>query len=85
VRGLRVLKSGKPAHGALCRSSQTLLAKFLQYAFAQKIGITLTCFRTLDDPPGEDLIGAIAAIGKAHMQTISNATPMTRLVSASKL
>ena len=45
---------------------QALLAKFLQYAFAQNIGIALTGFRKLDNPPGEHLIGAIASIGKAQ-------------------
>jgi hypothetical protein len=59
---------------------QALLAKFLQHALAQKIGIALAGFRKLDDPPGEHVIGAIAAIRKpqsyaSHLECDAHDSP----------
>src|SRR5262249_8626533 len=50
------------AAGLLCL--QPLLAKFLQDAFTQKIGITLAGLGKFDDALGDDFVGEIAAVGK---------------------
>ena len=66
--------------------SQALLAKLLQYTLAQKIRIALTCPRKLDDPPRDYFIGEVASACKSKGDaSLSNAIPMTRLVSGSGL
>jgi hypothetical protein len=41
-------------------------AKFLQHAFAQKVGIALAGLGKLDDSPSEALVGEIGLVGKAE-------------------
>jgi hypothetical protein len=40
--------------------------KFLQHAFAQKVGIALARLGKLDDTPSEALVGEIGMVGKAE-------------------
>src|SRR6266516_4078094 len=40
--------------------------KFLQHAFAQKVGIALAGLGKLDDSPSEALVGEIDLVGKAE-------------------
>jgi hypothetical protein len=58
----------------------------MQRAFAQPLGIALTGFRKCDDFLSESFVGEIAATDQSKRdQAISNATPMTRIVSGSNL
>src|SRR5262249_6145471 len=50
------------AAGLLCL--QPPLAKFLQDAFTQKVGITLAGLGKFDDALGDDFVSEIAAVGK---------------------
>jgi hypothetical protein len=59
---------------------QILLAQALQCALAQKIGIALALLRELHNCLGDDFVDVVATLG-----VISNATPMTRVVSRSNL
>src|SRR5258706_12922892 len=52
-----------------CKDSRVLerpLAKFLEHAFAQKIGIALASLGKLDDALGDDFVSAIRAFGKTE-------------------
>jgi hypothetical protein len=48
---------------------QTLVAKLLQDAFTQKIGIALTSLGKLDDALGDDLVSTIAPVRKMKGRT----------------
>jgi hypothetical protein len=63
-----------------------LLAQALQCALAQKIGIALALLRELHNCLGDDFLTSSrrSAIPSAT-RVISNATPMTRVVSRSNL
>jgi hypothetical protein len=66
------------------RVLQLPLAKFLEHAFAQNIGIALASLGKFDDALGNEFVGDDGRSARpSAMRAISNATPTTRLTSGS--